>query len=288
MIRPRRQRLDTLLVARGLACSRNQAQRLILAGQVRVDGSIAAKPGSLIVTGSSLNVKQPLPFVSRGGEKLAAALKQTGIEPRDRICMDVGASTGGFTDCLLQQGARYVVAVDVGYGQLDWRLRGNPRVGVLERTNARYLSKESLPPELPQPPDLLVMDLAFIGIGKVLPAAGAVCDASCDALVLVKPQFECGQHQVEAGGVVRAASNRRHAVSGVAKAATRLGWSIVQAVPSPLRGPAGNWECFLALQRPPCGNTDRRLRQLAKLEIPDDRAGRSPDPFGSETTIPPF
>lgn len=259
-----RRRLDQALVARGLASSRSRARALIMAGRVRVTGQVVSKPATAVGDDDEIDVEAPSPFVSRGGEKLAAALRAAKIDVTGRTCIDIGASTGGFTDCLLQQGAAAVAAVDVGYGQLDYRLRQDPRVVVLERINARYLRADDLP-ETIAPPSLLVMDIAFIGAGKVLPAVGSVCAACCEALVLVKPQFECGPQHVGEGGIVRSAAHRREALARVATAAARLGWGVEAAMPSPLRGQAGNWECFLNLRRP------RRSGEFASLHGIIDR-----------------
>jgi len=186
------------------------------------------------------------PFVSRGGEKLAGALRATGLTVKGRLCLDVGASTGGFTDCLLRAGATAVIAVDVGYGQLAWSLRNDPRVHVLERTNARYLGPEMLPFR----PDLAVVDVSFISLAKVIPAVVRCLAVPHDLLVLVKPQFEVGPGRVGKGGVVRQEPLRREAVSGVAVAALELGEAVVGAYPAEPRGPKGNRETFLWLARP--------------------------------------
>ncbi|MFQ5743121.1 MAG: TlyA family RNA methyltransferase [Acidobacteriota bacterium] len=268
----RRLRLDQALVELRLAPSRNRARSLVMAGQVKVAGHRATKAGMMVREGVDLVVLSPPRFVGRGGDKLAAALAGSGIDPAGKVCLDVGASTGGFTDCLLQTGARLVLAVDVGYGQLDWRLRQDDRVVVLERTNARYLEPSTLPRDLPHWPRLLVIDVSFIGIAKVLPAVGSVCDPHADALLLVKPQFECGPHQVGAGGVVRDPHLRRAAVRSVATSALDLGWSLAGAIPSPVRGAAGNWECFLHLRRPPPARPAPHPEQtIRRLEVPDDR-----------------
>ena len=275
-----RRRLDQALVARGLVDTRSVARRIILAGQVWVDGTQINKPGTPVRAASQIRLKNPPRFVSRGGDKLLAAINQSGIRTRERICLDVGASTGGFTDCLLQRGASVVVAVDVGYGQLDWRLRTNKRVHVLERRNARHLSAHDLPDGLP-PPNLLVVDVAFIGLAKVLPAATSVCAPDADALLLVKPQFECGSKEVERGGVVRSATARRDAIRSVGHAAVTLGWQAIDTIPSPLRGPAGNWECFLHLRRPPIKSDDTLASLddiLDNLTIPEDGPKRSTVP----------
>lgn len=261
-------RLDQLLVDRGLVESRSLARRLILAGKVRVDGHPADKPGTAIADEAELEVIAPPRFVSRGGDKIAPALAASGIEVAGRVCIDIGASTGGFTDCLLEAGAAVVVAVDVGYGQLDWRLRQDARVRVMERTNARHLTAADLPGDLPGPATLAVMDVSFISAAKVLPALTAVCAEQADALILVKPQFEAGPDAVSEGGVVRSADDRRRSLADVAAAARRLGWVVVNAFPSPLRGPAGNWECFLQLRRGP--GVAPRPGVVEDLEIPDD------------------
>ena len=232
-----KKRLDLLLVERGLAESRTQAQALVLAG--RVPGY--DKPGMPVDDSAELEVEQPPPYVSRGGEKLAHALDVFGIDPRGRDCLDVGASTGGFSDVLLQRGAARVVAVDVGYGQLHERLRGDPRVTVMERTNARALR------ELPFPPELVVGDVSFISLRLVLPPALALAKPGWEAVVLVKPQFEVGRPEVGKGGVVRDVEVRRRVVREIAAAA--LGWQAetVGVVDSGLPGPKGNREVFLHL-----------------------------------------
>lgn len=261
-------RLDQLLVSRGLVESRSLARRLILAGKVRVDGHPVDKPGTAIAAEARIEVVAPPRFASRGGDKLAPVLVASGIDVQGRCCIDLGASTGGFTDCLLQAGAAAVVAVDVGYGQLDWRLRQDPRVRVMERTNARHLTATDLPGDLPSAPSVAVMDVSFIGAAKVLPALSAVCATEADALILVKPQFEAGPDAVSQGGVVRAAADRRRSLRAVAAAAEQLGWAVVAAHPSPLRGPAGNWECFLQLRRGPGVASSPGV--VEDLEIPDD------------------
>ena len=230
-----KKRLDVLLVERGLAESRAQAQALVLAG--RVPGY--DKPGTQVDDAAELEVEQPPPYVSRGGEKLAHALDVFGVDPRGRDCLDVGASTGGFTDVLLQRGAARVVAVDVGYGQLHERLRGDPRVTVMERTNARELR------ELPLQPELVVGDVSFISLKLVLPPAFALAKPGWEAVVLVKPQFEAGRREVGRGGVVRDVEVRRRVVREIAVAA--LGWQAetVGVVDSGLPGPKGNREVFL-------------------------------------------
>jgi 23S rRNA (cytidine1920-2'-O)/16S rRNA (cytidine1409-2'-O)-methyltransferase len=231
-----KKRLDVLLVERGLAESRTQAQALVLAG--RVAGF--DKPGTQVDDGVELQVVQPPPYVSRGGEKLAHALDAFAVDPKGRDCLDVGASTGGFTDVLLQRGAARVIAVDVGYGQLHEKVRGDERVVVLERVNARELR------ELPFAPELVVADVSFISLRLVLPPAFALARAGWEAVVLVKPQFEAGRAEVK-GGVVRDVAVRRRVVREIAVAA--LGWKAetVGVVDSGLPGPKGNREVFLHL-----------------------------------------
>ncbi len=273
---PTRRRLDQVLVERNLAPSRSRARALVMAGQVRVAGQIASKPGTLVAGDDIVEVATRPRFVSRGGDKLAAALETSGIDVGGRACIDVGASTGGFTDCLLQAGARAVIAVDVGYGQLDYRLRQDARVHVIERVNARYLTVDHLPDNVEQP-DLLVVDVAFISVTKILPAVGAVCARRAEALVLVKPQFECGPRQVGAGGIVTSAATRRGTLETVAASAIDCGWSLAGAIPSPIRGQAGNWECFLQLFRPP------EAPEFASLDLASASAGFDalPEPDGS-------
>ena len=236
-----------MLVERGFFDSRSRAAAAVMAGGVRLgpEGDTAAKPGQLVADDVRLEVAPAPAFVSRGGLKLAHALDSLGLDPAGRRCMDVGASTGGFTDCLLQRGAAHVVAVDVAYGGLHWRVRSDHRVTVVERTNARALT----PAQLPYRPDLVVADLSFIGLTKVLEPVLAYAAARFDALMLVKPQFEVGRDRLGAGGVVRDPAHRAAAVLEVAEAAAALGWGTAGTVASPLPGPAGNVEFFLWLRR---------------------------------------
>jgi len=231
-----KKRLDVLLVERGLAETRSQAQALVLAGLVPGHD----KPGTQLDDTVELTVERPPRFVSRGGEKLAHALQAFGVDPTGCDCLDVGASTGGFTDCLLQEGAARVIALDVGYGQLHPKLRADPRVTVLERTNARDLR------ELPFAPGVVVCDVSFISIRTVLPPVLALALPGWEAVVLVKPQFEAGRADVPKG-VVRDLEVRRKAVKVVAEAARRWGGQVVGAVDSGLPGPKGNRETFLHL-----------------------------------------
>jgi len=239
-------RLDERVVADGLAASRAQAQALILAGEVLVDEICVDKPGTRVRAEAHLRLRGPARrFASRGGEKLAGALDDLGIDPGGLACLDVGASTGGFTDCLLQRGARSVVAVDVGYGQLDARLRGDPRVLVQERTNARWLAADAVP----GPIDLVTVDVSFISVRLILPRLAEVA-AGADWLILVKPQFEVGRGQVGKGGVVRDDRARLGAVAAVREVAQALGWQALGEAESRLAGPKGNREVFLWLRRP--------------------------------------
>ena len=230
-------RLDVLLVERGLAESRAQAQALVLAGRVRGYD----KAGTQVDDGAELEVERPPPYVSRGGEKLAHALDQLGVNPAGRDCLDIGASTGGFTDVLLEQGAARVIALDVGYGQLHDRLRRDSRVIVMERTNARELS------ELPFAPQLVVADVSFISLELVLPPALALAAPGWEAVVLAKPQFEAGRSEVGKGGVVRDDAVRTRVVRKIVDAALRWEAETVGVVDSGLPGPKGNREVFLHL-----------------------------------------
>jgi 23S rRNA (cytidine1920-2'-O)/16S rRNA (cytidine1409-2'-O)-methyltransferase len=250
-----KKRLDVLMVERGLAESRSQAQALVLAG--RVPGF--EKPGTQVEDSADVSVEQPPRFVSRGGEKLDHALSVLDLEVGGLDCVDVGASTGGFTDCLLQRGAARVVALDVGYGQLDSRLRSDPRVTVLERTNARYVQ------ELPFAPELVVCDVSFISVRTVLPPVLALAKPRWQALILVKPQFEAGKAEVRRGGVVRDPEVHRRVLREVADAALAWGAETRAVVDSGLPGPKGNREFFLWLveaERPELpGELDRWIAE---------------------------
>ena len=241
-------RLDTLLAERGLFPTRSRAAASVLAGEVRLGRARerAAKPGQLVAEDVVVAVAEAPDFVSRGGRKLANALAATGVDPAGRRCLDVGASTGGFTDCLLQAGAAHVVALDVAYGELAWALRGDGRVSVLERFNARHLRPE----DLPYAPELITIDVSFIGLAKVLPAVLACAAPAFDCLALCKPQFEVGREGVGKGGVVREPADRRAALVAVAGAAERLGASVLGFASSGLPGPKGNRETFLWLAEP--------------------------------------
>jgi 23S rRNA (cytidine1920-2'-O)/16S rRNA (cytidine1409-2'-O)-methyltransferase len=238
-----RRRVDTLLAERGLSPSRTSAAASVRAGRVRVGrgGARATKPGQLVAADEQLLVEGPPRYVSRGGIKLENALAALGIDPEGRDCLDVGASTGGFTDCLLRHGATRVIALDVAHGQLDWGLRNDERVHVIERANARELD----PADLPWRPSLATIDVSFIGLAKVLPAIARALAPGGDILALVKPQFELGRERVGKGGVVRDAGDRRDAVLGAARAAQELGLTVRGVAPSGLPGPKGNLETFV-------------------------------------------
>lgn len=236
-------RLDVVMVERGLATSRQQAQRLIMAGEVFIGETRADKPAQPVAPDAPIHVRARLPFVSRGGLKLAAALKRFGVNVSGYVCADVGASTGGFTDCLLQHGAARVYAIDVGYGQLDWRLRQDARVVVMERTNARALQT------LPEPIDLAVIDVSFISLDIILPAVlNWLCDTG-QIIALIKPQFEAGRKQVGKGGVVRDPTIHQQVLTKILNQASFHALQPVGLMPSPLTGPAGNREFLAHLRR---------------------------------------
>ena len=242
-------RLDTVLVERGLAATRERARGMILAGQVRVGGIVIAKAGHPTAPDADVTLIEPdHPYVSRGGVKLAHALDVFGVDPAGRQALDVGASTGGFTDVLLRRGAPRVVALDVGHGQLDWRIRTDPRVIVLERINARTLTPDALPGSA-RAFDLAVMDLSFISVRQVLPALLTVLVPGADVIVLVKPQFEAGRDEVGKGGLVRDPAVHARVVEAVTASASALGLSRVAMTESPITGTEGNREFFLHLRR---------------------------------------
>ena len=241
-----KRRADSLLAERGLTPSRTSAAAEIRAGRVRLgnDGRRVEKPGELLAEDAELALASAARYVSRGGVKLANALDAFGVDPAGRLCLDVGASTGGFTDCLLQRGADRVIALDVAHGQLDWGLRNDPRVVVVERRNARELR----PGELPYEPQLATVDVSFISLAKVLPGVVAALAEDGQALAMVKPQFELGRGRA-GGGVVRAAADRHEAVLAIAAEAAKLGLSARGVASSGLPGPKGNRETFLWLTR---------------------------------------
>ena len=261
-----KERIDVALVSRGLAPTREKAARLLLAGAVLVDGRRVDKPGVLVAPGAELKVTARQKFVSRGGDKLAHALVAFGVEPKGRVCVDVGASTGGFTHCLLENGAARVYAVDVGQGQLDASLRADGRVVVMEKTNARQLA----PDAFPDPPTLATIDISFISLEKVLSPVFNVLTPDGEAIALVKPQFEVGKGLVGKGGVVRDASHHKAVVARVARYCVLHGWHVRGVAVSPLKGPKGNREFFLHLTR--TGRTAADLDQLIA------RAAETPEP----------
>ncbi|MDE0354678.1 MAG: TlyA family RNA methyltransferase [Deltaproteobacteria bacterium] len=236
-----KERLDRVLLESSLATSREEAQRYILAGAVLVDGRPVTKVGALIRRDSRVQVKTASRYVSRGGEKLEAALEHFGVEPGGRTALDVGASTGGFTDCLLARGAARVHAVDVGYGQLDWKLRQDPRVVVWERTNIRYLD----PGALQERPELAVVDVSFISLRLVLPRVCSLLSRPCEIVALIKPQFEVGKGKVGKGGVVRSEDEHRRVIGEIEEAVDALGLEHRPVFQSPLLGPKGNKEFFI-------------------------------------------
>jgi 23S rRNA (cytidine1920-2'-O)/16S rRNA (cytidine1409-2'-O)-methyltransferase len=238
-----KQRLDVALTGRGLAETRARARALILAGDVTVNGEQETKAGALVDEAAEISLRAGMPFVSRGGLKLAHALDSFGIAATGRVCLDAGASTGGFTDCLLQRGAARVYAVDVGYGQLDWRLRSDGRVVVMERVNIRFLES------LPEQPDLCVVDVSFISLNLVLPVLYRLSASAAECVALVKPQFEAGRALVGKGGVVRDGAVHRRVLADVIAAATGMGWRARGLVRSPITGPAGNVEFLLWLAK---------------------------------------
>jgi 23S rRNA (cytidine1920-2'-O)/16S rRNA (cytidine1409-2'-O)-methyltransferase len=262
-----KKRLDLLLVERGLVETRSLAQRLILAGRVKVDGREANQAGKLLAPSAKLELTESPRYVSRGGEKLEAALGAFSISPAGWICADAGASTGGFTDCLLQRGAARVYAIDVGKGILDWRLRNDPRVVVLEERNARYLEA------LPEPVHLVTADLAFISLRLLLPVFVGWLRADGRVVALIKPQFEAGRSQVGKGGVVKDPAVHRSVLEDVLRAALQTGFSVEGLIASPLKGPAGNVE-FLANLRykggtNPMDGNDIPIRQFIDSVVPE-------------------
>jgi 23S rRNA (cytidine1920-2'-O)/16S rRNA (cytidine1409-2'-O)-methyltransferase len=241
-------RLDALLVERGLAASRERARALILAGSVRVDGQPASKAGTAVAPDADIAVASPdHPYVGRGGIKLAHALDVFAISAQGRLALDIGASTGGFTDVLLQRGAYRVVALDVGHGQLDWKLRNDPRVVVIERMNARRLTPADLPVEA-RAFDVITIDVSFISLRHILPAVPPLLRPGADVIALVKPQFEAGRAEVGRGGIVHDEAVQRRAVEDVSAAADALGLRRVGTAESPIAGMEGNREFLIHLR----------------------------------------
>ena len=253
--RPLKSRLDVLLVERGYVASRERARALILAGRVLVNEQKIVKCGTAVAQDAPIRMLgEDQPYVSRGGLKLAAALAHWKIDMKDRACLDIGASTGGFTDCLLQHGAAHVTAVDTGFGQIDMKLRNDPRVELMERSNARFLAPGSLAEpvqnqEEEQKKTLLVMDVSFISATLLLGPVFAAAPALVEAVILVKPQFEAGREHVGKGGIVRDAAAHQLAIDRVANCVRSLGWMVVETIPSPITGAEGNHEFLLYARR---------------------------------------
>jgi len=246
MSAPGKVRLDQLLAERGLFPSREKARRAVMAGLVEVDGRRQDKAGTPVAAGAELRVIGPKePFVSRAGRKLADALDRLGVDPRGLVCMDVGASTGGFTDCLLQRGAERVYAIDVGYGQLDAGLRGDPRVVVMERLNARHLAADALP----EPCALITIDVSFISLAKVVPALLPHLEPGGLLLALVKPQFEAGRGAVGKGGILRDEALRRDTIERTVRELVELGLEQLGGVDSAVAGAGGNRESFALMRK---------------------------------------
>jgi 23S rRNA (cytidine1920-2'-O)/16S rRNA (cytidine1409-2'-O)-methyltransferase len=241
-----RERLDKIMVDRGLVKSRERAKALIMEGRVTVGGQKAAKPGTMVASASDIVLKDnDIPYVGRGGLKLEAAFDFFGIDPARKVAMDIGCSTGGFTDCLLKRGAEKVYAIDVGYGQFDWSLRHDPRVVLLEKTNIRYLVRDAVPGVI----DLAVIDVSFISLLKVLPKALEFLGEKGEVLALIKPQFEVGKGMVGKGGVVRDESQRAAVVEKVREGAAEAGLRTIRVFESPIRGQKGNIEFFIYMGR---------------------------------------
>ena len=255
-------RLDHLLVQRGLVESREKGQRLIMAGEVLVNDQVVDKPGQPVNAEAVVRIKEPLPYVSRGGFKLAAALDRFPIPIEHAICADVGASTGGFTDCLLQRGAARVYAIDVGYGQLNWKLQTDPRVVIMDRTNARYLEI------LPEPIDVAVIDASFISLRLILPAVLKWLQADAHIVTLIKPQFEAGRDKVGKGGVVRNPAVHAEVLRTMWETVRAIGFSPIDLIRSPIEGPAGNIE-FLAWLRPGQHEPAQTIDQLIHTTLFD-------------------
>lgn len=238
-------RTDLLLVQKGLADSREKAKALIMAGEVKIDGRRAEKPGHLIQPHVAISVNKPQPYVSRGGLKLEAALNHFDLAVKDLTLLDVGASTGGFTDCLLQKGAGKVIAVDVGYGQFHWKLRQDPRVKLIERKNIRHLTPDELNEEI----DGAVIDASFISLKLIVPQVSKLITDKAFIIALVKPQFEVGKGHVGKGGVVRDPELHEKVIKGLSSFFEKLGWETIGHLPAPILGPKGNKEFLIYLKR---------------------------------------
>ena len=238
-------RLDRLLYEKSLVESREKAKALIMQGSVTVNGNVVDKAGTLVDVNASLNIENKMPFVSRGGLKLDHAISEFHISADGLIAMDIGASTGGFTDCLLQQGSKKVYAVDVGYGQLHWKLRNDERVVILEKTNIRHLSKDDIQDEI----DLITIDVSFISLTKVIPKALEFLKPSGEVIALIKPQFEAGRKDVGKGGVVRDEKKREEVVNRIKGECKIIGLIVEGVTESPIKGPKGNIEYLIYLKR---------------------------------------
>jgi len=238
-------RIDNLLVERGLFESRERAQRSIMAGEVKIGEEVAAKPSQLVDLDAAVTVAEPQRYVGRGGQKLEGALDHFQIDVKDKVALDIGASTGGFTDCLLQRGAKRVYAVDVGHGQLAWRIRNDPRVVVLEKVNARTLSQEQIPGHI----DLVVIDVSFISLTLILPSAFDLLAPDGVIVALIKPQFELARQDVSRGGIVRDAALHDKAQQKIVKFAEVAGHGVIGLVPSTITGADGNQEFFICLRK---------------------------------------
>jgi 23S rRNA (cytidine1920-2'-O)/16S rRNA (cytidine1409-2'-O)-methyltransferase len=242
----KRERLDKVLVERHLVVSRENGRARILAGEVWVNDQPVTKAGTLIDENAAIRVKSPLPYVSRGGTKLETALREFSVDLTGKVVLDVGASTGGFTDCLLTHGAAQVYAVDVGYGQLDWKLRNDPRVLVLEKRNIRYLQVS----DLPRPADFATVDVSFISLRLVLPQVRTLLIAGAAVIALIKPQFEVGKGKVGKGGVVRSSADHTRVIDEISHVAVKAGYQVQGVIESPLLGAKGNKEFFIYLTGP--------------------------------------
>jgi 23S rRNA (cytidine1920-2'-O)/16S rRNA (cytidine1409-2'-O)-methyltransferase len=242
----KRERLDLILMERQLVMSREEGRRRILAAEVLVNEQPLTKAGALVDRTAEIRLKTVSPYVSRGGFKLEKALRQFNVDVTDKVALDVGASTGGFTHCLISHGARQVYAVDVGYGQLDWKLRNDPRIIVLEKRNIRYLEAT----DLPSAADIATIDVSFISLRLVLPRVKTLLSPSGEIIALIKPQFEVGKGKVGKGGVVRSHEEHARVVEEIKEAAAALGFIIQEVTESPLHGPKGNKEFFIYLRNP--------------------------------------
>jgi 23S rRNA (cytidine1920-2'-O)/16S rRNA (cytidine1409-2'-O)-methyltransferase len=272
MVQAKKERLDRLVVERGLAPTRAKAQALIMAGEVRVNGETATKPGMTVPVTGDIELIATMPYASRGGYKLAGALQQFGLDVRGRVCVDVGACTGGFTDVLLQHGAARVYAIDVGYGQLDWKLRQDERVVVMERTNVRY--QETMPEAI----DFVCIDVSFISLQLIFPVVAKWLRPVADVVALIKPQFEAGRKQVGKGGIVKDAAVHRQVLQATITAAAKVGLHAHGLIRSPIEGAEGNVEFLAWLRRDPAAAFE--LETALQEVVP----GYSPPPIGGPET----